>query len=168
MAKIGIFYGSSTGNTELVAEKIREAFGKDKADLLNVDEASVDDVLRYTYLVFGTSTWGVGDMQDDWEDFAEELKEADLKGRKIALFGVGDQDTYPESFADGMGTLYARLKKSGAGFVGEWPVDGYIFDDSNALKGKKFVGLPLDLDNQDDLTDERIKKWLGQLKKVFK
>jgi flavodoxin I len=166
MAKIGIFYGSSTGHTEIIAEKIQRLFGNETADVYNVDSASKDDIIRYPYLIFGTPTWGIGDMQDDWEDFIKVVKDTNLDGKKVALFGLGDQDTYPDSFADGVGILYDNVKDK-AKVVGQWPTSGYFFEDSEALRDEKFVGLVIDQDNQSRLTDERLTTWVDQLKKEF-
>ena len=167
MAKIGIFYGSSTGQTEMVAGKIQELFGSANADLINVDSANRSDLEKYHYLIFGTPTWGIGDMQDDWEDFVEVVIKTDLQKKKIALFGLGDQDTYPDSFADGVGVLYDKLKGK-AEIVGFWPIEGYSFTDSEALRNDKFVGLVIDQENQSHLTNERLEKWVSDLKKIFK
>ena len=164
--KIGIFYGSSTGQTEKIAEKLQQLFGEDNADLINVDIASEEDLEKYPYLIFGTPTWGVGEMQDDWEDFAEILEKADLKGKKIALFGLGDQDTYPDSFADGVGILFRKISEK-AQIIGNWPKNGYHFNESEALRGNKFVGLILDQENQPGKTAERLAKWVKMLKKEF-
>ncbi len=165
--KIGIFYGSSTGQTEMVAEKLQQLFGEENADLLNVDMASEKDLEHYPYLILGTPTWGIGEMQDDWEDFAEILDKADLKGKKVALFGLGDQDTYPDSFADGVGMLFDRINAR-TEVVGAWPKAGYIFHESEALRGNQFVGLILDQENQASKTIERLEKWVEGLKKEFK
>lgn len=167
MKKIGIFYGSSTGQTEMVAEKLQRILGKENADIFNVDSASGSDLEKYPYLIFGTPTWGIGDMQDDWEDFLSELEKADLSKKKVALFGLGDQDTYPESFADGVGVLFEKIKGKTT-IVGEWPAAGYHFADSDALRKDKFVGLIIDEENQSSMTDERLKKWVGIIRKDFK
>ena len=106
-------------------------------------------------------------MQDDWEDFIEVVIKTDLKDKKVALFGLGDQDTYPDSFADGVGVLYKKLHGR-TEIVGEWPNEDYDFDDSEALHNGKFVGLIIDEENQSNLTNERIEKWVGQLKNIFK
>lgn len=166
MAKIGIFYGSSTGNTEAVAEKLLEILTEKDAEIINVDNATEEDVKKFEFLVLATSTWGIGDMQDDMEDFSELLKKMDLKKKKIALLGLGDQDSYPDSFADGIGTLYNVLKDKTT-IVGEWPVKGYEFSESDAVKGNKFVGLVIDVENQAGKTDERLKKWAAMIKKDF-
>lgn len=164
--KIGIFFGSSTGQTERVAEKLHQLFGEDQAEVINVDIATREDLEKYPYLVFGTPTWGVGEMQDDWEDFMEILGKADLRGKKIALFGLGDQDTYPDSFADGVGMLYNKIKDK-ATIVGKWPKNGYVFHESEAIRGNAFVGLILDQENQPGKTNERLAKWVEMLRKEF-
>jgi flavodoxin I len=164
--KIGIFYGSSTGQTELVAEKLQQMLGVENADLINVDGATKSDLEQYPYLIFGTPTWGVGEMQDDWEDFSEIVEKSDLKEKKVALFGLGDQDTYPDSFADGVGILYDKIKDK-TSVVGKWHKNGYIFSESEAFRDNAFVGLILDQENQADKTTERLEKWVEMLKKEF-
>ena len=166
MNKIGIFYGSSTGNTEIVAEKLQSLLGTDRADLHNAESATKEDIEKYKYLIFGTPTWGIGDMQDDMEDFIVEVTNIDLSEKKVAIFGLGDQDTYPESFVDGIGILYDKLKEK-TNVVGNWPLKGYGFNDSEAVRGNKFVGLAIDQDNQPGQTEERLGKWVELLKKEF-
>jgi len=167
MKKIGIFYGSSTGQTEMVAEKLHTLLGEENAELINVDMATKEDLERFPYLIFGTPTWGVGEMQDDWEDFSEIVSKANLKGKKIALFGLGDQDTYPDSFADGVGILYQKIKDN-TEIVGRWPKNGYVFNESEAFLDNSFIGLIIDQENQSDKTVERLSKWVEMLKKEFK
>jgi flavodoxin I len=164
--KIGIFYGSSTGQTELVAEKLQQILGEDVADLIDVDGATKNDLEKYQVLIFGTPTWGVGEMQDDWEDFIEILADTDLKGKKIALFGLGDQDTYPDSFADGVGMLYNKIKDK-AEIIGKWRGNGYVFHESEAFRDNSFVGCILDQENQASKTNERLAKWVDILRKEF-
>ena len=166
MEPIGIFYGSTYGMTAKVAEKIKEAFGGEKVDVYNLKNASLDEMKKYKNLIFGTSAWGIGEMQDDWERFIDNLEEFDFSNRKVALFGLGDQKEYPESFVDGLGTLYCRLPDKSC-VVGETSTDGYDYYFSLAAKEGKFVGLVLDEHNQKNLTDERIQKWVEQLKKEF-
>ncbi|HCF81598.1 MAG TPA: flavodoxin, partial [Porphyromonadaceae bacterium] len=114
--------------------------------------------------ILGISTWGVKDLQDDWSDFYHKLEKMDLTGKTVALFGLGDSFIYPDSFVDAMGILYETVSEKGATTVGEVSPDGYQFDYSRALKNGVFVGLPLDEDNDADLTDERIEKWVESLK----
>ena len=164
MKNIGLFYGSSTGRTKHVAEVIQKEFGAKNMDIFNIKDIRPSDILTYDNLIFGTSAWGVGDMQDDWEIFIEDLVELDLSNKKIALFGLGDQAEYPGSFVDGLGTLYCRIQKK-ENIVGFCSTKGYKYYFSSAEKDGKFVGLPIDEDNQHTLTETRVKKWVTQLKK---
>jgi flavodoxin I len=167
MANIGIFYGSTTGNTEKVATLIQHEFGELNADLYNVDIAEKQDVQKYKYLIFGVSTWGVSDLQDDFEDFLEILDEVDFTGKKVALFGLGDQSTYTDSFVDAMGILYDGLKKISANIVGSVSKEGYSFTDSMALVKGKLIGLAIDEEFESHLTPRRVTEWVKKLKKEF-
>ena len=167
MAKVGIFYGSTTGNTEKIATLIQREFGEITADLYNIDIVEKEDVEKYSYLIFGVSTWGVSDLQDDFEDFLEILYEVDFTGKKVALFGLGDQSTYTDSFVDAMGIVYNGLKKKGVKMVGAIPTTGYSFKGSMAVVKGKLVGLAIDEDFESELTPGRVTKWVEQLKKEF-
>ncbi|MDH6311879.1 flavodoxin I [Parabacteroides sp. PFB2-10] len=164
MKKTAIFYGSSSGTTEDIAGRMAGQLGIDSSDVYNVGEASVDDAAAYDVLILGSSTWGVGDLQDDWEGFLPKLKKADLSGKAVAIFGVGDSSSYSDSFCDAVGVIYKELQGTGATFCGAVSSEGYSFDDSVALEGDKFVGLPLDEDNEGNETDGRISRWIEQLK----
>jgi flavodoxin I len=167
MANIGIFYGSTTGNTEKVADLIRQAFGEANADIYNVDITELADIEKYNYLIFGVSTWGVSDLQDDFEDFMEILEQVDFSGKKVALFGLGDQSTYTDSFVDAMGILYERLKKKKVKIVGFVPRTGYNFTASMALVKDKLAGLAIDEEFESQLTGKRVNEWVEMLKKEF-
>lgn len=168
MAKIGIFYGGSPkGSTYKTAQIISDQFGDKLVDMLNVNEASREDLEKYTYLILGTSAWGIGEMHQDWERFIDVLAEANISDKKIALFGLGDQVDYPESFVDGMGTVFCRLPNK-ENVVGFWPTKGYSFFYSTAEMDGRFVGLAIDEDSQPELTEERITRWVDQLKGEFK
>lgn len=167
MTKIGLFYGGSAkGSTHKVAALIKDALGKSNVDIHNIADVKPADIDKYEFLILGTSAWGIGDMHRDWEMFIDDLTEINFEGKKVALFGLGDQKLYPESFVDGMGTIYCRLpdKKSVVGF---WPIKGYEFYFSSAEKDGEFVGLAIDDDTQPELTEERVKKWAAILKKEF-
>jgi flavodoxin I len=167
MQSVGIFYGSSTGNTETAAKLIVKELGSDIATALDVAKAKASDLESFTNIIFGASTWGDGDIQDDFEDFLDEIASANLAGKKVAIFGLGDQDMYPDSFVDAIGDIYNKLQGKACEIVGAVSTDGYEFDESRAVIDGKFAGLPLDEENQDDLTHERITKWVDQLKVVF-
>ena len=155
-----VVYGSSTGTCENIAEKIAAKLG---AQSINVQDLTADIVASNQNLILGTSTWGAGELQDDWYDGLKVLQGADLAGKTIALFGCGDCESYSDTFVGGIGELYNGLKDSGARFVGAVATDGYTFDDSEAVVDGQFVGLPLDDVNEDDKTDERIEAWIANI-----
>lgn len=165
MKTIGIFYGSSTGTTEGIARRIAEKLGVDSKDIHDVSGASAADVAPYEVLLLGTSTWGAGDLQDDWEGFLSQLKSQDLSGKLVALFGCGDSSSFSDTFCDGIGTIYSGLQGTGCKFIGAVDTAGYSFDSSTACVDGKFIGLPLDEMNEDDQTEGRIDQWVASLKK---
>ncbi len=136
-------------------------------DILNVADIKASDLQSYKNLILGASTWGIGDLQDDWDTFLPDLSSEDLNGKKVALFGLGDAEAYADSFVDGIGTIYEEIKNKGAEIIGHVETEGYKFDDSRAVFDGKFIGLPLDEDNEDDLTETRIDSWLKELLPKF-
>ncbi len=165
MAVIGLFYGSTGGSTQQVAEMLQKEWGGDAVALHDVSAADPEDLLKYDVLIFGTSTWGLGELQDGWDEFQSNLDSLDLSGKRVALFGLGDQAGYADTFLDGMGILYEKVKGMGATAVGTWPTDGYEFEQSRAVVDGKFVGLALDQDNEAHMTASRVKTWVEELKK---
>lgn len=167
MEKIGIFYGSTTGNSETVANKLQENFGSECADIIDVSNASSADIERYTNLIFGCSTWGIGDLQDDFEGFISEIEKSNLEGKKIAIYGTGDQFTYSDSFVDSIGSIYEAIENKSCQIVGSVSTDDYSYTESKAEIDGQFVGLPIDEDNDSEKTDSRIQSWTEILKGSF-
>ncbi|MDL2223248.1 flavodoxin [Bacteroidales bacterium OttesenSCG-928-M11] len=163
MNKTAIIYGSTTDNTKSAAEIIKQKIGGDVA-LIDVSNLKVEELNNYQNLIFGTSTWGLGDLQDDWDSFLPKLAGVDLKGKTIALFGLGDSGSYSDTYVDGMGILYEAIAGTGANLIGKVAVDGYDFDESRAVVGGEFVGLALDEENDGDKTEERISDWVDKIK----
>ena len=163
MKKFGIFYGSSTGVTAETADEIAKNLGTAPADVYTVRHTNPDKVSEYDNLILGSSTWGAGDLQDDWYDFLDGLEVLDLQGKKIALFGCGDE-TMSDTFCGAVGELYNRLQKTGATFIGAYPADCYNFSISPAFVNGQYVGLLLDNVNREELSADRIKGWCAQIK----
>lgn len=157
--KTGIFYGSTTGTTRKIAETIAERLGVPSEDVHDVANVGPSAVAPYDLLICGTSTWGNGELQTDWLDFLDGLEMEDLSGKKVALFGSGDE-TMADTFCSGVGELYKRIKRTGAQFVGSYPANVYKFNHSEAIVGGAPVGLLLDEVNHPDLTPGRIDGWL--------
>lgn len=177
-APIGLFYGSSTCYTEMVAEKIGDALntslgdalqGQPQVDIYNVADTPISKMEEYDYLILGIPTWDYGELQEDWENIWDDIDTLNLTGKTVALFGLGDQEGYPDWFLDAMGYLWAKVCNQGAKTVGYWPVAGFEFKESQALTPDQqhFVGLAIDDENQFDLTDERIKQWCQQVLSEF-
>ena len=165
MAKIGIFYGSTDGNTERVSGQIQQAFGgEDVVALHNVNSATADDMAEYDYLILACPTWEIGELQEDWDSFIDEIEDVDYNGKMVTYLGLGDADGYPDTFIDAPGIIHERIVDSGAKFVGAWPLDGYDFEESKSIVDGKFLGLVLDEDNQKEMSEDRISKWVAQLK----
>ncbi|MBN2165929.1 MAG: flavodoxin [Marinilabiliaceae bacterium] len=170
MKKTGIFYGPAKGSVAKVAEIISNKFGKENCDLVLVKESSVNDLTKYDNIILGISTigkanWNSYHKDTDWDFFINELDKTDWSKKNVAIYGLGDQFSYPDNFVDGIGWIYERLQKVNAKIVGLCETDGYEFTDSEGVKDGKFLGLPIDEDNQPELTEMRVSKWIDQLKK---
>lgn len=164
MKKTAIFYGSTSGNCESIAGRIATALGIDPSDVFSASRLDSAKIAEYDNLLFGSSTWGCGDLQDDWYDGVEVIKSTGLSGKTVAVFGCGDSNGFSTTYCDAMGQLYEAAKAAGATLVGAVPTDGYTFDESTAVVDGVFVGLALDEDNESDKTDERIAAWTEQIK----
>ncbi len=169
MIKIGLFFGSDEGNTESVAHRIRAQFGEERVDIYDIADVTQLEFAEYEYIILGIPTWDFGQIQSDWEEFWEDLGDIDFSGKTVALFGLGDQFGYGDYFLDAMGMLHDVIVSNGANIVGHWSTEGYEFDASKAwIKDEScFVGLAIDEDQQEELTDQRIERWCDELKAIF-
>ncbi len=160
MKKTIVVYGSSTGTCEEIANTIGEKLG---VDVINVADLTADVIAANDNLLLGTSTWGAGELQDDWYDGISVLKGADLSGKTVALFGCGDAESYPDTFCGAMAEIYNAVSGQ-ANVIGGVSTDDYTFDDSDAVIDGQFVGLALDNVNEEEKTDSRIDAWIDSIK----
>jgi flavodoxin I len=168
MAKIALFYGTQTGNTQTAAELIQKQLGGESVvNLYDIADADPSDFDAYDCIIIGSPTWDVGELQSDWDGFYEELDKINFNGKKVAYFGAGDQVGYADNFQDAMGILEEKISQLGGKTVGYWPTEGYDFNESKAVRNGKFVGLAIDEDNQSELTPSRVQSWVTQLKGEF-
>lgn len=168
MEKIGIFFGSDTGNTEKIAKIIQKSIGENICILHDISNSNKKDIEDFNFLILGIPTWYYGEVQCDWDDFLPTLKKIDFSNKTVALFGCGDQEDYGEYFCDALGTIYKTIKKNNAKIIGKWPTKEYKFESSKALLNKEyFVGLILDEDRQAEKTKERVLKWLKKILPCF-
>ena len=129
MAKVVLVFGSTTGNTEALSEHVAKGLerGMSSVTVKDVSEASADELADYDAIVFGCSTWGEGDLQDDFIDFQEAMDGVSLDGKKAAVFGPGDSEDYPDSFCTAVDILEKTLKSNGSEIVVEsFKVDGEV------------------------------------------
>lgn len=162
MAKVGLFYGTDTGNTRKVAKMMQKQLGDD-LEIHNVVKATVDEFTQYNAMIVGMPTLGDGELENSMRDFLAQLDGVDLSGKTIALYGLGDQDNYGHEFLDGMAIIHKKFSALGAKLIGRWPTEGYDFSKSKAVDGDEFICLAIDNDNQADLTKERVSTWLEQI-----
>ncbi len=168
MSQIGLFVGSTTGKTEEAAETVQKEFGgEDVVTILNVADIEASELENYDKIIIACPTWDIGELQSDWQGIFDDLDDLDFKGKKVAYFGTGDQIGYADNFQDALGILEEKISGLGGTTVGHWPTDGYEHEASLAVKNGKFVGLALDEDNQPEMSGDRIKKWVAQLKTEF-
>lgn len=170
MKKIGIFYWPLKGNVAACAKKIEAEFGGNQAMLQTITNVNPNSFEGLDLIVVGGSTAGADAWQqasgnNPWFDFYAHFEKKPLSGTPVAIFGLGDQILYPDHFVDNMKLIKIEMEKAGGNIIGRWPTDGYDFTGSEAIEDDKFVGLALDEDQQDDLTDERIREWVNQIKK---
>lgn len=163
--KIGLFYGSTTCYTEMVAEKIQALIGADVVDLHNIKTVPLTKMEDYQLVILGLSTWDFGEIQEDWEAHWDEISGIDLTEKTIAIYGMGDQLGYAEWFIDAVGMLHHAMAPQNPQRIGFWPTEGYDFIASKALtaEGDAFYGLALDDENQYEQTDERLNIWVSQI-----
>jgi flavodoxin I len=170
MTPIGLFYGSNTGFTLIVADLIREEFASVAPDLVTVHDVAETPVAKmeeYDFLIAGCPTWNVGQLQDDWDALFVELDELELSGKKVAIFGLGDQYGYPDNYCDAIGVLADKFASLGAELVGFTAAEGYEFGYSRGVVDGMFMGLALDEDNESEKTPERVTEWVWQLVDEF-
>ncbi|MDA3891637.1 MAG: flavodoxin [Salinivirgaceae bacterium] len=164
--KIAILFGPEGGNTERVTQLVANKIGNDKCTVIPVNKVTPETISEFNSFIIGGSTigthnWSIANSSHDWDVFLPEFRKMDFRGKKVALFGLGDHLAYPNNFVDGMRTIYNVLVENNATIVGQCKTDDYEFNESEAVVDGKFVGLPIDEDFEDDLTENRIDKWLN-------
>lgn len=109
-----IIYGSSTGKTARMANIVKQALTEVGLDvyLKNVFETRPRELLEYPYILLGCSTYGQGDLQQDFIDFERGMDALDLSGKQAAVFGSGNSRY--AYFGEAVDILEARLRNINA------------------------------------------------------
>jgi len=165
---VGLYYSTSTGNTENVAGYIAGKVGIE--DWKDIADADADEILGHDGIIVGAPTWHTGADEQrsgtSWDDWLyDQLPNMDFSGKKVAIFGVGDSASYGDNFCDATGELYDCFTGAGATIVGMTPSEeGFDFVESKSIRDGKFVGKTFDEDNYPDESEARVDAWLEQLK----
>lgn len=161
MENIAVIYGSDSGSTKKVAAQIADKFNVASQDIADID---VEDLPQYDLVIMGTPTVNRGEVQADWDYALNEIEDLDLAETKIAIFGLGDQLDYADTFVDAMADLADVCEDAGAEIIGQWPTEGYEHSESRAEEDGEFLGLAIDVERQAGLTQQRVEKWTDLLK----
>ncbi|GAB1257779.1 flavodoxin [Aurantivibrio plasticivorans] len=172
MNKIGMFFGTETGTTRLIAKKLHKLIGDENAAKpINVNRINAEDFMQYDAYILGTPSYGVGDipglsagcLERNWEEFLDVLGRQDLSGKCCAFYGLGAQERYSERFASSLIALYRVFESMGATMIGDWSTDGYTFESSASVVDGRFVGLVIDQRTQSMETATRLEQWTQQV-----
>lgn len=164
--KIGIYYGTTSGTTSGIVDEIEFQLKGEDCYIHNVEEG-IDSMEEYENLILVSPSYGVGELQKDWENVYEKFKKIDFTGKIIGIVGVGNQYAFGESYVGAMKILYDVVKDKGK-VVGLTSTEGYHYEETKSIENGKFVGLALDETNQDNETPNRIKNWISEIKPFFK
>ena len=124
-----VLYGSTTGNTQTVAGWIGDALTAAGAEADVRDVAGAVKLSDYNLVVLGSSTWGQGEIQDDFAGFYDDMSADDFSGNKVAVFGCGDSVMFPDNFCEAVDKIEQKARECGAVIVAEsLKVDGDIDD----------------------------------------
>ena len=161
-----IFFATSTGKTEDIADRLKDLLpGTEAKDVDNI--GSSDELVEAEALICCVPTWNTGADEarsgTAWDDYAQEIPGLDFAGKPVAILGLGDSSSYSDFFCDAMEELYTAFLQSGAKLIGKVATDGYTYDESKSVIDGKFCGLPIDEDNESELTDQRLSRWVQQI-----
>ncbi len=167
MNKKAIIYSFNTIKTAKAVKMITEQFDENEIELINAEDLTAEKFLAYNHFILGVPTWFDGELPNYWDEFVPEIEDMDLKTKKFAIFGNGNQKEYSENFVDGIGLMAHILESRGANIIGHTSTEGYTFEKSRALRNGKFLGLALDFENQSAKNKDRITNWIKQIKNEF-
>lgn len=173
MNKVLLVFWPLQGNVEGATAKIAEKLENYTVQAKTITDVSVEDLKEYNNWIIGGSTvgshvWMEADDSNKWFAFFNMLDKVDMNAKTVAFYGLGDQILYPHHFVDGLAVFQEEFAKRNANIVGQWPIEGYNFYDSEGMKDGKFFGLALDEDQEPEKTADRISTWLEQITPAFR
>jgi len=166
MRAIGVFFCTRTGNTQEVAELVGEMIGVVPVEL--GDTAVLGDLNTYDGLIVGAPTWNTGAHEKrsgtSLDGHLAEIRDLQMGGKMVAVFGCGDSFEWSSNFCDAIEEIHSAFSAAGAKMIGYVDASSYQHAESKSEVDGKFLGLPLDQENQIDLTEGRVEAWIRQLK----
>jgi flavodoxin len=108
-----LLYGSSRGNTRLVAQRLAEWL-EFEAELADVKDAPpADRLARFDLLIFLASTWGDGELQVDMEHFLARPLPV-LDGKAYTICELGNYYGYDDFEFGALHIMQRQIRDSGA------------------------------------------------------
>lgn len=127
MKSVLIVYGSTTGNTEYVADTLETALSADghtvvKANADNIEAAGLCD--KHEVILFGCSTWGDDsiELQDDFIPLFDEFDSINASGKTFGVFGCGDSSY--EYYCGAVDAIQEKLVEMGGNVIDTLKIDG--------------------------------------------
>lgn len=166
--KIGLFYSFNSIKIKEVIEVLKGSLNNE-FDIhdINIEDANENSLDPFDNLLFGSSTWFDGELPNYWDEFLPSVENKNFSGKKLAVFGLGDQKNYSENFCDAIGILANYFEKRGVKLIGRFPISDFSYESSRAVRNNEFLGLPIDHENLSNRTIENIHKWSETLKTEF-
>lgn len=122
--KIALFYGTETGNAEMLAEDIAtELDAEHETSFANLADSAPEDLKAAELNVIVCSSYGDGELPASAKPFVERLAAETpvLAGVLFAIFGLGDSE-YADTYGFGSMKLAEALVGRGATALGDRPV----------------------------------------------
>lgn len=120
MGKALIIFGSTTGNTEEMAEMVQKVLDDAglQTEIKNVQDAGVEDLTdSHDLLLLGCPAYGDDtiELQEDFEEFYGQLDGVKLNGKPFAVFAPGDSSY--EYFCGSVDMLEEKMTEMGGKLV---------------------------------------------------
>lgn len=136
MSTIKILFGTESGNAELVADDIADAFNSAdvEAEVVAMEDFDVTELPGAGTVVVITSTYGEGELPATTQPFEDHLlaEKPELNGLRFAAFGLGDSSY--ETYNNAIEILTRDLTGLGAVQIGDT-------GRHDAVSGDSFTGV---------------------------
>jgi len=161
MPSVGIFFASTSGRTESVADRIARHLTPLRPEMHRIESSQPVDLLRFDVLILGSPTYGRGQMHHEWLSWKDHVARIDLSEKAVGLFVLGDQRFHGRTFAGAVDHLCDLVQSTGTRPRAQWPTDGYHAPGLEQ-RAAPFPGLVVDEINQRRSTEQRVQRWCAQ------